>query len=430
MAYQKDIEKVEGLVDKQNEWRTNCINLIASENVMSKRARSILGSDFAHRYAEGHPGKRYYQGTKFIDEIESGVKEQMKSILGCKNVDVRPVSGTVANDAVFSRFIKPGDIVMVNSTPGGGHISHHKSGSVGKYTSNIINFPLTPDRYHIDVKETLNILDQVPVKVMVMGKSMYIFPDPVKELAPVCREKKITLIYDAAHVLGLVAGKKFHDPLSEGAHVVNASTHKTFFGSQRGVVFSNLEDADWSVVEKGTFPGSTSNHHLDTLAALAIAAGEFAAYGEAYAAQVVKNAVALAKALEKRGFTVEAKEFGYTQSHQVLLNVKEQGGGAKVALSLEDNNIIVNFNMLPFDPLKMNANPSGIRIGVQEMTRVGMMEKEMDTIAEFMKRCLMDGKSIGGEVREFRRNYQVVWYSFDEDFMALGQAKQLASARA
>src|SRR5271157_532807 len=111
MAYRKNLERVEEIVNKQNEWRTNCINLIASENVMSKRARAILGSDFAHRYAEGHPGKRYYQGTKFIDEIESGVKEQMKSILGCKNIDVRPISGTVANDAVFSRFIKPGDIV-------------------------------------------------------------------------------------------------------------------------------------------------------------------------------------------------------------------------------------------------------------------------------------------------------------------------------
>jgi glycine hydroxymethyltransferase len=430
MTHRGNVDRIEALVKNQNEWRGSTINLIASENVMSKRARGILGSDFCHRYAEGHPGKRYYQGTKLIDEIETIVKEQMKSILGCKNVDVRPVSGTVANDAVFSRYIKPGDIVMVNSTPGGGHISHHRSGSVGKYTTNIINFPLTPDGYHIDVKETLHVLERVPVRVMIMGKSMYIFPDPVKELAAVCREKKITLIYDAAHVFGLVAGKRFHDPLAEGAHVVNASTHKTFFGSQRGIVCSNLENADWSIVDKGTFPGSTSNHHLDTLAALAVSAAEFAAYGEAYADQVVRNAVALAKALEKKGFGVEAKEFGYTRSHQVLLNVKEQGGGAKAALALEDSNIIVNFNMLPFDPLKMNANPSGIRIGVQEMTRIGMMEKEMETIADFMKQCLLDGKSVSNDVREFRKSYQVVWYSFDEDFLALDKAKHLKSAGA
>ena len=314
---------------------------------------------------------------------------------------------------------RPGDIVMVNSTSGGGHISHHKQGSVGKYTSNIINFPLTDDGYHIDVKETIRILEQVPVKVMIMGKSLYLFPDPVKELAPICKELGIVLIYDAAHVLGLIAGKRFHDPLREGAHIITASTHKTFFGSQRGVIYSNMKDSEWAMIDKGAFPGSSSNHHLDTLVSLAITTYEFLEYGEEYADQVVKNAKALAKALDERGFQVEAREFGYTESHQIAVNVRELGGGDEVARILKDNNIILNMNLLPFDPLEMVSNPSGIRIGVQEMTRFGMKEKEMEVIAEFFKRCLFDGEYIGDEVREFRRQYQVVHYSFDPEYLEL-----------
>jgi glycine hydroxymethyltransferase len=427
MIYQRNVDRIEELVKNQNEWRSHTINLIASENVMSRRARGVMGSDFCHRYAEGHPGERYYQGTEIIDEIESRVKQHLKSLLDCKHLEVRPVSGTVANDAVFSRYIRPGDIVMVNSTSGGGHISHHRHGSVGKYSQNIVNFPLTPDGYHIDVRETLNILDRVPVRVMIMGKSLYLFPDPVKDLAPVCRERGITLIYDAAHVLGLIAGKRFPDPLKEGADVVNASTHKTFFGSQRGIIYSNMNDTDWIKIDKGAFPGSSSNHHLDTLVSLAMATFEFIVFGEAYADQVVRNAKALARALEKRGFNVEAKEFGYTESHQVAVNVMELGGGDEAARVLKDNGIIVNMNLLPFDSQSKVANPSGLRIGVQEMTRMGMREKEMEAIADFMKQCLIEGKYVGDDVRDFRQNYQIVWYSFDDDFMALEQSNRLRS---
>ena len=167
--YEKNVERIEQLVQEQNQWRSITINLIASENVLSRRARSVMGSDFCHRYAEGHPGERYYQGTEKIDEIETRVNQHLKALFGCRHIEVRPISGTVANDAVFSRYIHHGDVVIVNSTSGGGHISHHRLGSVGKYTENIINFPLTKDGYHIDIKETINILEKVPVKVMILG---------------------------------------------------------------------------------------------------------------------------------------------------------------------------------------------------------------------------------------------------------------------
>jgi len=412
--YEKNVERIEELVRQQNEWRSHCINLIASENVMSERARRAMGSDFTHRYAEGHPGERYYQGTEKIDEIETRASQHLKSLFNARHLDVRPISGTVANDAVFSRYIGPGDLVMVNSTSAGGHISHHKAGSVGKYTHNIINFPLAKDGYHVDVGRTVELIEAVNPKLLVMGKSLFLFPEPLEDLAPVCKEKGIVLIYDAAHVLGLIAGKRFQDPLREGATLVTASTHKTFFGSQRGIVFSNMRDSDWAKIDKGAFPGSSSNHHLDTLVPLAITAYEYLEFGEAYAEQVIKNAKAFARALYDHGFDVQAPDFDFTESHQVAVDVSKLGGGDEVARILKDNNVIINMNLLPFEPLERVQNPAGIRLGVQEMTRMGMKEDQMKDIADFFKKCLIEGNYIGDEVKEYRKQYQVIQYSFDE----------------
>ena len=413
--YERNVSHIEALVKEQNDWRGACVNLIASENVTSRRVRGIMGSDFAHRYAEGHPGERYYQGTEIIDEIESLLKQHMKSLFRCRNADVRPISGTIANDAVFSRYIRPGDVVMVNSTPGGGHISHHRAGSVGKYTKNIVNFPLTADGWHIDVDHTLDLMKALEPKVMIMGKSLFLFPEPVKEIAPSCAKRGIPLIYDAAHVLGLVAGHQFQDPLADGAPLVTGSTHKTFFGSQRGEILSNLDDAEWRKIDKGAFPGSSSNHHLETLVALALSTYEMLEFGVEYARQIVANAKCLARKLFDLGFKVQGERFGFTESHQVAIDMSEFGGGDAAARDLKDSRIIVNMNLLPFEPLDRVTNPAGIRIGVQEMTRVGMRETEMERIAELFKRCLVDKNFVGDEVREFRAPYQRVHYSFDPE---------------
>lgn len=415
--YEKNVSRIEELTKQQNDWRMKTINLIASENVLSRRAREIMGSDFAHRYAEGHPGERYYQGTDIIDEIETRVKKHLKSLFRCRHVDVRPISGTVSNDSVFSIYIGPGDVVMVNSTPGGGHISHHKAGSVGKYTSNIINFPLTKDGYHIDLERSLDLAHALKPKVMILGKSLFLFPEPVKELAEFCQRNETALIYDAAHVLGLIAGREFQDPLGDGALVVTGSTHKTFFGSQRGIILSNAGEREWRKIDKGAFPGSSSNHHLDTLAVLAIATYEMMEFGQEYAHQTVINAKFLGKKLHDMGFNVQAQEFGFTKSHQLALDVTEFGGGDEVARHLKDNNIILNMNLLPSEPLGNVSNPAGIRLGVQEMTRFGMREPEMEMIASFFKKCLIEGKYIGDEVEEFRRKYQEVHYSFDAEIL-------------
>ncbi len=411
---EKHVRKIYEYVKSQNEWRNRTINLIASENVLSRTVRKLTGSDFAHRYAEGHPGERYYQGTDYIDKIETDLRNDFKTLFRCSQADVRPISGTNANEAVFSSFLKPGDIVMVNSTPGGGHISHHLAGSVGKFTKNVIDFPLSKDGFHIDVTKTKELIHICRPKMLIFGRSLFLFPEPVEELKDICNEYKIKIIYDAAHVLGLIAAGKFQDPIGEGAFIVTGSTHKTFFGTQRGVILSNMGNNEWQKVDKGAFPGSSSNHHLDTLVGLAVATQEVISFGKAYAEQTIKNAKVLAKSLKHHGFNVLGEEFDYTESHQVAVDVKEFGGGKMVASLLKENDIILNMNILPHEPLRNVTNPDGIRIGVQEMTRVGMKEDEMERIAALMKECLVDGKEVRGEVNKFRQEYTEVKYSFDE----------------
>ena len=411
---EKHVRKIYEYVKSQNEWRNRTINLIASENVLSRTVRKLTGSDFAHRYAEGHPGERYYQGTDYIDKIETDLRNDFKTLFRCSQADVRPISGTNANEAVFSSFLKPGDIVMVNSTPGGGHISHHLAGSVGKFTKNVIDFPLSKDGFHIDVAKTKELIHICRPKMLIFGRSLFLFPEPVEELKDICNEYKIKIIYDAAHVLGLIAAGKFQDPIGEGAFIVTGSTHKTFFGTQRGVILSNMGNNEWQKVDKGAFPGSSSNHHLDTLVGLAVATQEVISFGKAYAEQTIKNAKILAKSLKHQGFNVLGEEFDYTESHQVAVDVKEFGGGKMVASLLKENDIILNMNILPHEPLRNVTNPDGIRIGVQEMTRVGMKEDEMERIAALMKECLVDGKEVRGEVNKFRQEYTEVKYSFDE----------------
>jgi glycine hydroxymethyltransferase len=228
------------------------------------------------------------------------------------------------------------------------------------------------------------------------------------------RERGAVILYDAAHVLGLIAGGCFQDPLGDGAVLMTASVHKTFFGSQRGIILSNAGETEWRKIDKGAFPGSSSNHHLDTLVPLAISVYEMMEFASAYARQTIANAKELGRRMHELGFKVQAGEFGFTESHQLALDVREFGGGDEVARHLKDNNIILNMNLLPNEPLENVANPAGIRLGAQEMTRVGMKEQEMQAIAALFKKCLIDGKYVGDEVRELRQGFQKVRYSFDQ----------------
>ena len=426
-----DIADIVQLVEAQNQWRgQQTINLIASENPQSPAVRALQNSDFMARYAEGHPNRgdevrRYYQGTRYIDQIETMARAELLALTRCRQADVRPISGNAANTAIALGYLRGGDAVIVNSTPAGGHISHNTIGVFGRRIQTrglslsldapkhipLHYFPLSADLYHIDVQQSLDLIDQVKPRLIVLGKSLILFPEPVRELAELCSERHIPILYDAAHVFGLIVGGQFQDPWREGATWVTASTHKTFPGPQRGVIVSDLdaeaERTYWPSADRGVFPGSSSNHHLHTLPALLVAIREMRQHATTYAAHIVQNAQTLGRALEDEGIRVEAREFGYTASHQIAVNVATYGGGVAVAQRLEANDMIVNYNLLPRDTEP--RNPSGLRIGVQEMTRYGMREGDMQRLAGLMADAIK-GKTVIDAVHTLRASFQRLEY--------------------
>jgi glycine hydroxymethyltransferase len=253
-------------------------------------------------------------------------------------------------------------------------------------------------------------------KLAMFGASVFLFPHPVKELEEAFREVGASICYDSAHVSGLIAGGKFQDPLREGADVLTASTHKTLPGPQGGMVVSWNRFAE--KVKKAVFPGCVSNHHLHTVAAKAVAFAEMMAFGSNYSEQVIRNAKALAQSLHERGFKVLGEKNGFTKSHVMIADTMKYADGRDVEKRLEQANIILNRNMLPYD-LKFGRHfeaPGGIRCGSLECTRLGMKENDMQYIAELMERVVAKGESIDRvkqDVVEFRKGFQKVHYAFE-----------------
>jgi len=402
-----------GLCRSQDRWRSETINLIASENVLSPAARALLDSDFHHRYAEGHPGARYYEGTRYIDEVETRTHAIICEIFGAERADVRLPSATTANEAVFSALLKKGGVALAHGVAGGGHISHAKFGALGKHADRIVELPRLGDGFRLDPEATSELIRKEKPKLVVLGRSLFLFPEPVAEIRPACDEVGATLLYDGSHVCGLILGGAFQDPLREGADLFTASTHKTFFGPQRGVVVGRgFDDESWKPIDRAVFPGITSNHHLFSLPSLYAAALEVKQFGRDYAAAVVGNAKAFARSLDDRGFAVAAADLGYTESHQVAVDVGDLGGGREVSRRLDENGVVCNMNLLPGEPRKNARNPRGIRLGVQEMTRFGMGPDEMDRIAALMAECLKDGKDIARDCAALRSDFPEIRYGF------------------
>jgi len=415
LGVREELAKVFELTNAHNMWRLReSINLIASENVMSPAAMTVYVSDPMHRYAEGKPFKRHYQGVKYIDELEVLADELMGRLFETDMVDLRPVSGTIANAATFRVLAQPGDKAVIAPVQAGAHVSHTKFGTLGALGIQQVDLPYDEERMNVDVDRAVKVIEEVKPKFAVLGGSVYLFPHPAKEIAEAVHSVGGKLVYDAAHVLGLIAGGAWENPLKHGADVMTASTHKTFPGPQGGVILASNREV-FKEIGKTIFPWFVSSHHLHRLPATAVTALEMLEFGRQYADQVIRNAKRLAEALAERGFTVLAEHMGYTMSHQVLLDVTKQGGGAKAALLLEEANIIVNKNLLPKDPPEAVKDPSGLRIGVQEMTRFGMKEDEMDVIADFMERVLIKGEEpskVREEVKSFRSNFTKVHYGF------------------
>ncbi len=435
-AFHEKIQFLSKKIAQNNQWRQKeSFNLIPSESTPSLLVKMCEISDPAGRYAEHRTMKGeeiyFYQGTDFIRDVEIETQNELGRFFGCSEVELRPISGQMANEVVFKgmvRFLnrdrsegqpmRKMKLVMNNALNKGGHLSSQPMGALFNFVEEdpetgkerVINFPVLEENpYKPDLDRLAGLLEDLKPELIVFGKSMFIYPEPIKFVADLLKDwdSRPVIMYDMAHVLGLYGA--FQEPLAEGADVITGSTHKTFFGPQRGLVAGNFPKGSelrklWLDIVSRAFPGSTSNHHLGTLLALLMAAYEMNEFKEAYQNQVRANAKAFARALHRKGIPVEGDESdGFTETHQVLIRIQEFGKGMDIARRLEENNILTNYQALPDDETFLDA--SGIRMGVQEMTRFGMKEDDFDGLADLLTEIILHNRNNKEDVKNFRKNF-------------------------
>jgi len=392
------IYEILSLVEKHEEWRgKQCLNLIPSENVMSPAVRGLLSSELGHRYTSRD---RLYMGTRFIDEVEWYGEKIAKEVFRAEAADLRPLSGHIADLIFLGSFAKPNDVLMCVSPEDGGYPGMWKNGLAGLLGIKAVPFPFSKREMNIKVEEAKEAIRHIKPKIVIFGASKITFPHPVKELAELARENDACVGFDGSHVMGLIAGEQFQDPLREGAHALFSSTHKTFFGPQGGIILADKEHGE--IMKAKIFPAFVDNAHWNRIAALTLALAETKNFGKAYAKQVIRNSKILAKALHDYGFPVVCHHLGFTQSHQVILDYGGYKQGRVIAEKLQRANIIVD---------------CGVRIGTCEITRRGMREEEMLKIAELIKKTVVDGEKpekLKEDIAELCAEFQKVEYCFKE----------------
>jgi glycine hydroxymethyltransferase len=391
------IEEILALTKQHEKWRgKRCLNLIPSENMMSPSVRKLLSSEFGNRYTARD---RFYMGTRFLDEVEAYGEKLAKDVFKAEVADLRPLSGHIADLIVIANFTEPNDTLMCLSPNDGGYPGMWKDGLAGLLRLNVEPFPFSKRDMSVKVEEAKETIKRVKPKIVVFGASIIVFPQPVKELAEIAKENGAVVGFDGSHVLGLIAGGQFQDPLREGAHALFGSTHKTFFGPQGGIILADKEHGE--ILKAKIYPAFVDNAHWNRIAALTLALAEIKKFGEAYARQVVRNAQTLAKALHDYGLPVACEHLGFTKSHQVLLDYGDYEKGQVKAEKLQRANIIVD---------------CVIRVGTCEVTRRGMKEAEMLRIAELIKRVLVDEEkteNVKKDVAKLCAEFQKLEYCFD-----------------
>ncbi|MDZ7700291.1 MAG: glycine cleavage system aminomethyltransferase GcvT [Deltaproteobacteria bacterium] len=426
-------------------WRQRaCINLIPSEMTLSPMARLVSIMDPAFRYAEHRQVEAfydtdifYYQGTDFIFHVEQMLESELTRYFGCPQVETRLISGQTANTAVFGAMIdylnradrktEPRRMrcVMNHAIGKGGHLSAQPMGALKDFVARdprterpaVVNFPvLAHNPFKIDVPSTLKLIDAFRPELIIFGKSMTLHREPIADIHRFLVDQEIpaVVLYDMAHVLGLL-GPHFQSPFEEGADLITGSTHKTFFGTQRGVAAGNFKETEtryalWEALRLRTFPGAVSNHHLGTLLGLLMAAYEMNHFKEAYQPRVIANAKAFARALKDCGLEVAGDpDIDFTETHQVVVRVG-YAKGPEIARRLEDNHIICNFQALP-DEEGFTAS-GALRLGVSEMTRFGMEETGFREVAQLMSEVIQRGKDVSEAVKTLRSQYTDIGFCF------------------
>lgn len=378
--------QIVNLLSQHEAWRRQTINMIASENVLSPAVRSVLQSDLIQRYAD-YSGQdlsaRRYRGTRYIEALERKTMQIAQEVFRADFVELRPISGHIAGASVLMGLCRSGDLILEPGRDAGGHREGGKLAASPALSLKIGYLPFDPASYNIDVPATLRMIAEMRPRIVILGSSNFLFPHPVAEIAEGIKHQKDTLlVYDASHVMGFIASGQFQDPLREGADVVFGSTHKTLPGPQGGIIFTNNRNLI-DQIGAATYPALVTNHHPFRFPALALALLEMHEWGKAYMEQIVANSQALGNALAGQGISCVQWQKRFSLSHTLLMCVKPFGTGNEIAERLEKAGIIATAAHLP-----EGWGVEGIRLGVQEITRLGATENDMEQIAKWISQAV------------------------------------------
>ena len=403
-------------VEQHEKWRTQeSINLHAGKNVMSEKARRLMASPgLVDHSVSGAIAKRNAAGARFIDEIETLTVALLCRLFHAQYVEYRAMSGNLANGIALCALTRPGDTIMVVPRRFYGHYSWLDGGYPRYIGLRVEEIPFKENGFHVDTEVFRKKANELRPTLIIVGTFIHLFPTPLAEIREVADSIGSKVMYDGAHVMGLIAGQCFQDPLSEGAHILTGSTQKTLPGPIGGILACNDPEIGRKIVE--ATDGLLSNYANNRVAAMAMSAAEMLRYGKEYAAAIVKNAQTLAEALDREGLTVIGKSMGYTASHQVIIDAGPFGAGRKAAEILERANLICTRFALSSDYPQFLANPNGVRFGVSAVTRLGMGSNEIGRIARLIKEALVTPEKIEGvrrEVKDIAGCFSKVRYSFD-----------------
>ncbi len=388
-----------------------CISLYAGTNVMNPRAVRLLATSVGSRPSLGYPGDKYEMGMQYAEQLEILAAEVLKDLFHARYVEYRVGSGSLANLYAYMVCARPGDLMLAFPPEAAGHVGHHEGGAAGLYGLDVRTVPFDGRRMAVDLDGLAREARALKPKIIMVAGSMCLFPYDVPAVRAIADEVGAYVVYDAAHMSGLIASGAFQQPLAEGAHLLTCSTYKSFGGPPSGLVLTN--DAELAQrLEYVAYPGMTANFDLSKTAALIVAALDLREHGPAYAQMCIDNAVALATALDAKGVPVYHVEGrGFTASQHVGLPAQRYGGGTPGSRLLERANILVSGIGLPGPTCPNDFN--AIRIGTQEVTRWGMTPDSMVEVAKLMARVLVGGgdpAAVREDVIALRRNYQTLHY--------------------
>lgn len=381
-----------------------CFNLNPATNVMSPRAEAILASGIGTRPSLGYPGDKYETGLEAIEEIEVICADLCARVFGASFAEVRVPSGALANLFGFMATCKPGDTIIAPPASIGGHVTHHADGCAGLFGLKTVAAPVNADGYTVDLDGLRALALEVRPKLITLGASLNLFEHPVAEVRAVADEVGATLLFDAAHQCGIIAGGAWRNPLAEGAHLMTMSTYKSLGGPAGGLIVSN----DAGIVERLdaiAFPGMTANFDAAKTAALALTMLDWIDQGAAYAAQMIAVAQALAQGLADRGVPVFAAAQGFTRSHQFAVEAAAYGGGQTASRKLRRAGFLACGIGLPLPEVAGDMN--GLRIGTPELVRWGVGVEDAAVLADLIARALASDnpETLADETRSLRATF-------------------------